>query len=197
MGRDKAALPFGGEALWQHQLGTLRATEAAELFISGPADGPYANAGIPVLPDESPGLGPLGGLATALRRCSSEWLLVLAVDMPGMTPEFLRTLVDESERTAAGIVPCVAKLVGLGAGISPSSGAAEGRTLEPLAAVYPRAALALADECLRSGKRKLEVFVHALEAQGLVSIRPFEAAMSGLFTNWNMPGDFGSLSIVR
>ncbi len=197
MGRDKAALPFRGEPLWQHQLATLRATEPAQLFISGPADGPYADAHVPVLPDEAPDLGPLGGLSTALRRCSSEWLLVLAVDMPAMTPEFLRILLDESERTGMGVIPSIAAPAGVRAGNSSPSGKTQERVSEPLAAIYPRAALAVADECLRVGKRKLELFARALEAQLLVSIRPFGAAVSGLFTNWNTPEDFGTFSISQ
>ncbi|MEQ1854155.1 MAG: molybdenum cofactor guanylyltransferase, partial [Chthoniobacteraceae bacterium] len=107
MGRDKPGLIFDGKPLWRHQLATLRATQPAELFISGAADGCYADAGIPVIPDDAPGLGPLGGIATALRRCTGEPLLVLAVDMPMMTPDFLRSLLDESRRTGKGVIPVV------------------------------------------------------------------------------------------
>jgi molybdopterin-guanine dinucleotide biosynthesis protein A len=177
MGRDKAALLIAGEPLWRHQLASLRATEPVELFISGKSDGPYADYGVEILTDEIPDCGPLGGIAASLRRCTSDRLLVLAVDMPGMTPEFLRSLVAESERTAVGIVP---------------SAAADGRQqagLEPLAAVYPRAALAIAEDCLRAGERKLETFIRALEAKGLAVIRPCEPRESALFTNWNKPDD--------
>ena len=100
MGRDKSALLVDGEPLWQHQLATLRATQPAELFISGKRDGPYADCGVEILADEFPDCGPLGGIATALRRCQSERLLVLAVDMPAMTAEFLRILLDESDWAA-------------------------------------------------------------------------------------------------
>ena len=173
MGRDKSALPVDGEPLWRHQLATLRATDPAELFISGKCDGPYADAGVEILADEFPGCGPLGGIATALRRCKSERVLVLAVDMPAMTARFLRTLLEQSEFRATGIVPAV------------SSGA----MLEPLAAVYARQALAIADEFLRTGQRKLEAFVRALEARGLAAIYTVAALDAALFANWNAPGD--------
>ncbi len=177
MGRDKSALPVDGEPLWQRQLATLRATDPAELFISGKSDGPYANAGVEILADEFPDCGPLGGIATALRRCKSDRLLVLAVDMPAMTAEFLCSLLAESRRSAKGIVPSVA---------------ADGRRparFESLAAVYPGAALPVADDCLRAGERKLEGFVRTLAARTLVTIFPVEAAATRLFTNWNSPGD--------
>ena len=180
MGRDKSALPVNGEPLWQRQLAVLRATEPAELFISGKSDGPYADCGVEVFADEIPDCGPLGGIATALSHCKSERLLVLAVDMPAMTAEFLRTLLDESQRTAKCIIPSVA---------------ADGRrraNFEPLAAIYPRAALPIADECLRAGEFKLKAFIHALEAHGLAIIRPVETGQAALFTNWNTPGDVPS-----
>ena len=177
MGRDKSALPVNGEPLWQRQLAVLRATEPAELFISGKNDGPYADCGVEILADEIPGCGPLGGIATALRRCTSERLLVLAVDMPAMTVDFLRTLLEESQRTAKGTVPSVA---------------ADGRrraNLEPLAAVYPHTALAIADECLRTGERKLEGFIRKLEASQLVDVCPVAGKEVAFFTNWNDPAD--------
>lgn len=180
MGRDKSALAVNGEPLWQRQLAVLRATEPAEIFISGKRDGPYADCGVEILADEIPDCGPLGGIATALRRCTSERLLVLAVDMPAMTAEFLLTLLDESQRTAKGVIPFVA---------------ADGRrraNIEPLAAVYPRAALAIADECLRAGEFKLETFVRKLEAIGLVNVCPVNTKEATLFANWNSPHDFSS-----
>ena len=179
MGRDKSALIVNGEPLWQRQLAVLRATEPAELFISGKSDGPYADCGVEILADEIPDCGPLGGIATALRRCTSERLLVLAVDMPAMTVDFLRTLLEESQRTAKGTVPFVA---------------ADGRRragFEPLAAVYPRAVLAIADECLRTGERKLETFIRKLKASQLVSVRFIAENDVALFANWNVPEDVG------
>ena len=177
MGRDKSALLVNGEPLWHRQFAVLRATEPAELFISGKSDGPYADCGVEILADEIPDCGPLGGIATALRRCTSERLLVLAVDMPAMTANFLLTLLEESERTAKGVVPSVA---------------ADGRrraNFEPLAAVYPRAALSIAKECLRAGEFKLEAFIRRLEAGRLVSVRTVAEEDIFLFANWNVPTD--------
>ena len=188
MGRDKSALPVNGEPLWQRQLAVLRATEPAEIFISGKSDGPYADCGVEILADEIPGCGPLGGIATALRLCTSERLLVLAVDMPAMTAEFLRSLLEESQRNAKGVVPSVAALVRARANI-PHTIQDDRKAFEPLAAVYPRAALAIADECLCTGERKLEGFIRKLEASGLVNVRPVAENDVALFANWNAPED--------
>ena len=194
MGRDKSALPVNGEPLWQRQLAVLHATGPAEIFISGKSDGPYADCGVEILADEFPDCGPLGGIATALRRCTAERLLVLAVDMPTMTAAFLRTLVEESQRAGKGVTPTVAADGRRRAGFQSAMESAHllpsaATGIEPLAAVYPRAALAIADECLRAGEFKLEIFVRKLEASGLVSVRAVAGKDAALFTNWNAPED--------
>ena len=191
MGCDKSALLVNGEPLWQRQLAVLRATNPAELFISGKSDGPYADCGVEILADEIPDCGPLGGIGTALRRCTGDMLLVLAVDMPAMTSEFLRKLLEESQRTAKGIIPSVAADGRRRANRDRSArllpSAATG--IEPLAAVYPHAALAIADECLRTGERKLETFIRKLTASQLVSVLAVAENDAALFVNWNAPED--------
>ena len=201
MGRDKSSLPVNGEPLWRRQLAILRATEPAEIFISGMRDGPYAECGVEILADEFPDCGPLGGIATALRRCTSDHLLVLAVDMPAMTAAFLRTLREESQRIAKGVIPAVAADGRMRADFQSAIRNRQSKmesahllpsaatNIEPLAAIYPRAALAIADECLRAGDFKLEIFIRKLEAQGLSTIRPVGADEAALFVNWNHPGD--------
>ena len=203
MGRDKSALPVNGEPLWQHQLAVLRATEPAELFISGKSDGPYADCRVEILADEIPDCGPLGGIATALRHCTSDFLLVLAVDMPAMTAEFLRSLVEDSQRTAKGIIPSVAadgrrrRADSQPAIRNPKSERIESARLlssattniEPLAGIYPRTALAIADECLRAGEFKLETFVRKLESAQLAVILSVTEKETPFFTNWNAPED--------
>ena len=177
MGRDKAALTVAGLPLWQHRLDVLRDTAPAELFISGKSDGPYAGCGVEIIPDDCPASGPLGGIASALRRCGTGWLLVLAVDMPAMTAAFLRTLVAESVRTGRGVVPFLQ---------SPPGNAPR---FEPLAAVYPRTALGPAQDCLRLGRRKMEDFILRLESLGLISPHPVAEHDAPLFENWNEPRD--------
>ena len=48
--------------------------------------------GFEIVADAVPDAGPLGGLVAVLRRCKSTRLLVLAVDLPNMTSEFLGQL---------------------------------------------------------------------------------------------------------
>ena len=171
MGRDKAGVLIGGQPLWQRQLATLRAVHPHEIFISGKADGPYAGAGVEILADNFPGLGPLAGLEAALRRASHPLVLVLAIDLPAMTADFLSDLVRDAGASATGCVP------------------RDDRWFEPLAAVYPRACLPLVEACLRDADRSMQRFVRLAVEQGFMRVRELPDSGRVLFKNLNRPGD--------
>ena len=163
MGRDKATLVIEGQPLWQRQLDKLRALEPCELFISGRCAGPYASAGVEIIEDSVPGLGPLGGVAAALRRATSPRVLVLAVDLPRMSAEFLASLLREPHPT----IP------------------RHGNFFEPLAAIYPKCALPVAEEMLGQEDRSMQRFVRGLLERNWVQARTTRAAEVGYFKNLN------------
>jgi molybdopterin-guanine dinucleotide biosynthesis protein A len=172
MGQDKAGLLFQGQPLWELQLSKLRALSPAEILISGHKDGPYSAAGVELVFDPEPGLGPLAGLCAAMQRCTSPLLLVLAIDLPAMTAAYLHSLLAEGR----GVVPQNAQWY------------------EPLAAIYPRAALPLLEESLRTSDRSLQQFVRRAVAAGLIEPRAIPSADQPLFRNINTPADHGGLS---
>ena len=173
MGRDKALLPLAdGQVLWRRQLAVLASLRPAELFISGPEREGFP-ASVTRLDDAVPGLGPLGGIATALGAMRSPRLVVLAVDLPMMTAGFLGVLLaDDDDDCPRGRVPRMDEGV-----------------FEPLAAVYPRKALAVANEQLRSADRSLQSFVRRLVEAGQTEAYPIKGNERGLFANWNRPED--------
>src|SRR5574342_801833 len=79
MGRDKATLKWGTDSLLNHMV-QLLSTVVGAVRIIGRDD----------LPDRIPGKGPLGGILTALETTDREANLVLAVDLPLLTPAFLK-----------------------------------------------------------------------------------------------------------
>ena len=171
MGRDKAGLIIDGQPLWQRQLGELRALNPAELFISGRSDGPYAGAGVEIVTDAVPDLGPLAGIAATLQRTTAPLLLVLAIDLPRISRGLLTTLVTAARQSGAGVVP------------------QSERGFEPLAAVYPRTALPAARACLRGSDRSLQHFVRHLIDAGVVSAWPFAPGWRDELRNVNTPDD--------
>jgi molybdopterin-guanine dinucleotide biosynthesis protein A len=171
MGRDKAGLIIDDQPLWSRQLATLQSTRPTELFISGKLSAPYADAGVPIIVDEPPSCGPLSGLAAALRFAQNELLLVLAIDLPAMNAEFLSGLHNTASAVGTGVVPRNAQF------------------FEPLAAIYSRHCLPLAEECLRSGDHSLQRFVRLAVEQRHVVVHPLTSRELPFFKNLNYPAD--------
>src|SRR5262245_41636081 len=94
MGTDKATSIFQGKPLWQTQLETLRRLRPAEILVSARTDPSWRPADVLFVADIPPSRGPLCGLAASLGKIHTAHLLVLAIDMPFMTENYLRSLCD-------------------------------------------------------------------------------------------------------
>ena len=93
MGRDKARLEIGSSTLLERVIAA--ATPAVdELVLIARQAGDYADFGLPVYADLHPDLGPVGGLYTALKRSPAPAVLLLPCDLPFITADFLRFLLD-------------------------------------------------------------------------------------------------------
>lgn len=89
MGRDKALLLRHGRTLLEQAVQRLQAAGADPVLVSG--DRPAYDS----VPDEEPGLGPLGGLNSVIRArpgLMGRLLVVTPVDVPGLTADALREL---------------------------------------------------------------------------------------------------------
>ena len=170
MGTDKASLVWRGRPLWRHQLRLAGEIGAREVLISGKPAGPYRGAAL-VVPDESSHCGPLAGIVALLGAMESEWLVAVAVDMPLLEGETLRRVLD-ARSGEKGVVPVL------------NCGA------EPLAAVYPRAVLALARKQIESADHSLQGFVRAAAKADLIQLLPWPVERADCFRSVNTPGEF-------
>jgi molybdopterin-guanine dinucleotide biosynthesis protein A len=152
------------------QIELVREFACAEVFISGRADADYASFGCPVLTDRFADAGPLAGIERALALATAPLVLVLAVDLPRMTGFLLRRLLAECT-VGTGVVPRI------------------NRNLEPLAALYPKAAQSIAVDLLQSGVRAMHRFARQCQEAGLVRFLDLETEALPCFTNWNRPED--------
>jgi molybdopterin-guanine dinucleotide biosynthesis protein A len=173
MGRDKAWLDIHGQPLLKRQIQTVREAGAVEVFISGRAGVDYAGFQLPVLLDVRAGQGPIAGIERALSICASSHLLVLAVDLPQMSSEYLQRLMANCS-VKAGVVP---RLAG---------------ELEPLAAIYPKDCLPLAQAAIAGSKFAVRDFVLNCFASGLLRELDVAREDAAYFNNWNQPGDFSA-----
>ena len=86
MGRDKALLDWDGARAVDRVAALARAAGAQALVTAG------ADLGLPWIPDDEAGAGPVGGVLAGARALGTTRLLVLAVDAPTLTAEDLAPL---------------------------------------------------------------------------------------------------------
>jgi len=174
MGRDKALLPFRGTTLAGHVARQVSRAAGSAVFVGNPQS--YEQLGFPVIPDVYPGEGPLGGILTALSHTAAEWNLIAACDMPGISREFLRSLLIAAKAFEAdALIP-----------VNPVSGLAE-----PLCAVYRREARGPIEAAFGRGVRKVIDALHS-DRLRLVGIKPSVVAS---FQNVNTPEEWACVDL--
>lgn len=173
MGRDKALIPVNWNGnlvpLWRRQLAVLEAVDPSQVIVSGPRKADYPSS-VGVFPDEWNQTGPLGGIATCLRHALLDLLLVLAVDVPKIQPEFLQNLLGQA-LPDRGVVPIFHD------------------RFEPLIAVYPKRALPVALAQLAKNDLALQNFVGELSKNRLVISYEVSTGEQEQLENWNTPED--------
>ncbi len=169
MGRDKALLRLpDGRTLLERAVAILREAGAGEVIVSTGSGRSYGMPGTCEVVDDLPDKGPLAGLVAGFAIAADERIVVLAVDLPHITREFVIDLLGLAT-AQRGIVPMRTDLA------------------EPLAAVYPRSAYESARVALRGGRLSLQEWVRGLHQAGLVNLQRLDEAQLPLFANWNTP----------
>lgn len=113
-GYPKPLLPLGRQRIVDHLLDVL-GTVVDKVFVVANDQKQYETCNVPVIRDINAGLGPIGGVHTALSHCESDQLLIVAGDMPFLSGKFLRYLLKQGQvaniampRTADGYQPLCA-----------------------------------------------------------------------------------------
>jgi molybdopterin-guanine dinucleotide biosynthesis protein A len=96
MGRDKAALILDGESLLARVVRQLSAV-TRHVLVVGPRERELLVPGVRIVPDVRPGLGPLGGIYSALLAAETDLVFVAGCDMPFVRPPFVRFLLGLAE----------------------------------------------------------------------------------------------------
>ena len=172
MGRDKAQLVFEGRTLLERQVALAWSLGPREVWVAGRTDAELGGVRARGVNDAQPGQGPLGGLAAVLAAANAAHVLVLAVDMPALTDDFLRRLLT-ARSPGVGVVPQTA------------------RGWEAVAAVYPHELAPLVQAALAVGRRAMHDLVDEGVAAGLLCAWPVAPQEDGFLINWNRPEDVG------
>ena len=171
MGADKAFLEFDGRTLLARVL-DLAHSVTADVRIVGSQEKFAAYA--PVVEDLFRDCGPLGGIQAALRASQTKFNLILAVDMPFLSREFLQYLISQARNAPEAVV-----VVPL----------ADGRR-QPLCAVYRLEFAPVAESALRAGQYRINRLFDQVRTW---AIGPDELAGANfspdIFRNLNTPED--------
>jgi molybdopterin-guanine dinucleotide biosynthesis protein A len=183
MGRDKALLELNGRLLIEHALSKLRMLGFSPSIVGTRPD---LSSFAPVIPDNFPQAGPLGGMEAALAASDAEQNLFLPVDLPWLPVEFLRWMVERAGHTNALVT--VPRTQGLP---------------QPLCAIYSRAMLPHAQAALADGDAKVMRAVEgaavatglrsdSFDAESIAASQLWEQRLPVYrwFQNLNSPADF-------
>ena len=173
MGADKAFLKVGDCTLLEHAISVLRAVCSAVAIVGQASKFSAFGA---VVEDVHKDAGPLAGVHAALLHSSAELNLILAVDLPFVSPELLSFLFASAENTDAIVtVPHTA------------------RGFQPLCAVYRQTFAGAAEQALRAGKNKIDLLFTGVPVRTIEDNELRAAGFSEkVFSNLNTPEDVQS-----
>lgn len=172
MKRDKALLEIGGVPLLVRTARLLKSVAEAPVVVGDRVA--YGSFVFPVIADDWPGTGPLGGIATALRVSNASWNLVVACDLPYLTGEWLSFLVARAAASAADAVLPVNE-----------------KGAEPLCAMYHKRGEPAIRVALENGIRKVTDGLHNIRVETIAPAEWKAFDSEGLlFKNMNLPRDY-------
>jgi len=172
MGRDKAMLELDGVPLIVRAARLVDSIATGTTIVGAPER--FNGLAWKVIADDTPGSGPLGGIATALRASEAAWNLVIACDLPYLTKSWLEFLVGRAlDSDADAMLPM------------------NERGAEPLCAMYNKRCEPVIRVALNRGTRKV---TDGLAGLRIGTIEPAEwkdfDSEGLLFKNMNSPADY-------
>jgi len=169
MGQDKALIEVEGRPLALRVADSLFLSCNTVSIVGDPAR--YATLGLPVIPDNFPGQGPLAGIEAALRATSADWNLIAACDMPSLDSTVFASLFSTGCDCA---VPRYAD-----------------GSVEPLCSVYHRRCHRAVVAALESGIRRVTDALRHLESE-CFSVGYVTITDNAPFRNLNTPEELRS-----
>ncbi len=186
MGQDKAWLQIDGAPLVEHVAWRLLPL-ASEYLFSANDPTPFAAllsrlpAPAVVVPDNYPGAGPLAGIQAGLHAAATDWVFVVATDMP-----FVQAGLVEAMAAACHDVDAVVPRLTVPGIATPQA--------EPLHALYRKTCLPAIEAALAAGRRRAVAFLQDVRVCYLdePELRRVDPALSS-FRNINTPEDWAEL----
>jgi len=172
MGTDKGLQEFCGKPLISYAIQVL--SELCSTIVISTSSGEYQSFGYKTVADEFPGIGPMGGIYSALRQSKTEKNLVLSCDLPFVSVGLLSFIIENSGGFDVS-VPWEGK-----------------RHYEPLCAFYRLSAQDKMAEFIRKGNYKLPDFFEETRINKLIIDKNLNFYHENLFMNINSKHDLNT-----
>lgn len=168
MGQEKGLVKYHGKALIEYAIDTLKPL-CHEMVIST-ANNDYTYLGLPMIADEIPDCGPIGGISTCMKVVEADVYLVISCDTPHVPTELFTDLVAQLKGKA--IIPID-----------------ETGRKQPLAACYASSASSFFHEALKSGHLKMMSLLSEMDPLYYKPSPSLDYYQSNLFSNLNSMED--------
>jgi molybdopterin-guanine dinucleotide biosynthesis protein A len=143
LGKDKAYAEVGTRPMLERAIAAVEPL-AEEILVVGRTELDFPAGHVRCVPDEQAGLGPLGGLASALIAASYDRVLCTGCDMPFLSTELLSRLVRVKPLADAAVLRVGCKV-------------------EPLCAVYHKRVHPIVLRLIRDGERRMQGLLQTLD----------------------------------
>jgi molybdopterin-guanine dinucleotide biosynthesis protein A len=173
MGQEKGLIKVGNQMLFEYSLHVLESF-CDEIIISGCAKD-YFPKKYAQYCDEMPGLGPMGGIYTCLKKSSNHINIVLSYDLPLVKKELFDELLKQTNYSDM-VLPASAK----------------GR-LEPLCGVYTKNAIPVFEKMIESGNYSVHKAMDLLKSKAVSIHEKLPFYNPDLFLNINNKSDLDKL----
>ncbi len=175
MGFDKQLLTRDGQRLAAQTISALRKLFGDILVITNTPQ-LYRDLPVRVGTDTFRGLGPMAGIHAALNQAQSEYVYVLACDMPIICPGYIAYQQELLSRQPAGA--CVTR---------------KDNWIEPFNAFYRVDTLPLLTSQLAAGRSSLYNFLQSVESKVIdeAAARRFDPELR-MYLNLNTPGEYAA-----
>lgn len=168
MGQEKGLVKYRSKALIEYAIDTLKPL-CHEMVIST-ANNDYTYLGLPLIADEIPDCGPIGGISTCIKAVEADIYLVISCDTPHLPTQLFTDLVAQLKDKA--IIPID-----------------ETGRKQPLTACYASSASSFFHEALES--RELKMMSLLLKMKPLYFRPSIDSSyyQSNIFSNLNSKDD--------
>lgn len=173
MGFDKQLLTLQEKRIYEYVKESLREIFDDFLIVTNTPE-MYEKIDVRVCKDVFKDMGPLSGIHAALLHSRSEYVYVIACDMPIVCREFVKYIKFQTEKTNSDI--CLAEKDG---------------KIEPFNAIYSRRLISCAEEMLSEGNTSLFKFIKNADTLILPeqTARKFDPNLK-MYTNLNTNAEY-------